>query len=156
MVRPDRVVALFFLAISLGYGYMSWTFELLPFERFIAFRPDTMPLGLAGFGIFFSLAVIVSPGGDDSGLAKDGEGWRTYDWISFFKIITLLICYALTLRPLGYILSTTLFLFLGCFILGERRYIVLIPVAVTGTLFIWFLVDNVLGIFLKPLPAFWG
>ena len=156
MARPDRLVALFLLCFSAGYGYLTITYSLLPFERFIAFRPDTMPTGLAALGIFFSLAVIASPGGNDTGISKDAEGWHGFEWKLFFLMLVLLIAYTVTLRPFGYLFSTVMFLVLGGYLLGERKYIVLISVSVIGTAFTWFLVDTVLGIYLKPLPAFMG
>ena len=62
--------------------------------------------------------------------------------------------YAFALRPVGFIASTILFLTLAAAILGERRLIVLVPVAVVAAVGVWYLVQEVLGIFLRPLPAF--
>jgi putative tricarboxylic transport membrane protein len=39
-------------------------------------------------------------------------------------------------------------------ILGERKLYILIPVAAIATGSIWYLVQEVLGIFLRPLPSF--
>ena len=39
-------------------------------------------------------------------------------------------------------------------ILGERRYALLVPVAVLAAFLIWYLVQEVLGIFLRPWPWF--
>jgi putative tricarboxylic transport membrane protein len=50
--------------------------------------------------------------------------------------------------------STVLFLAGGSFILGERRYLIMIPIAVTGAFGIWYLVQEMLGIFLRPWPWF--
>ena len=65
-----------------------------------------------------------------------------------------MVLYALALRPIGFITATILFL-AGCsFVLGERRYLVMIPIAVTGAFVIWYLVQELLGIFLRPWPGF--
>ncbi len=53
-------------------------------------------------------------------------------------------------------MATFLFLTLGSFILGERRFVLMIIVAGLAAGSIWYLVDNVLGIFLSPLPSFLG
>lgn len=152
-MRPDRIVALFILAFSVGYGYLAWTWPMLPFERFLAFRPDTMPLGLAVIGIVFSLGVLVAPGGHASGLTGDADGWRHFDWWRFFGIVGVMVLYALLLRPLGYVVSTTAFILAGAVILGERRLVVLAPVALIAAFGTWWLVDSALGIFLKPWPG---
>ena len=41
-------------------------------------------------------------------------------------------------------------------VLGERRFHILIPVALIAAGFIWWLVQEVLGIFLRPWPFFMG
>ena len=62
--------------------------------------------------------------------------------------------YAMALRPIGFIVATALFLSGGSFILGERRYLIMIPIALTGAFAIWYLVQEMLGIFLRPWPWF--
>jgi putative tricarboxylic transport membrane protein len=69
-------------------------------------------------------------------------------------LLGLMVAYALTLRPLGFLLSTFAFLTLGAALLGERRFTVLLPVAALATGSVWYLVQEVLGIFLSPLPRF--
>ena len=68
-------------------------------------------------------------------------------------LLVLMVAYALTLRPLGFVGSTVAFLVLGAVILGERRLHILIPVAVIAAGSIWYLVQEVLGIFLRPWPG---
>lgn len=156
MGRPDRIVALLILAFSLGYAVLAINYKLLPFEEHLDFRPNTMPIGLAVLGVLFSLAVIVAPGGDPSGLSSEADGWRGFDWLRTLGIVTLMIAYALLLRPAGYVVATTAFLTLGGVLLGERRLWVLVPVTLTGALGTWYLIDNVLGIYMKPWPALGG
>ena len=67
-----------------------------------------------------------------------------------------MVLYALCLRLLGFVLSTSAFLILGSVILGERKWHVLVPVALVATLAVWYLVQEVLGIFLSPLPSAFG
>ena len=65
-----------------------------------------------------------------------------------------MVAYALLLRPIGFLTATTLFLAGGSMILGERKFTLLIPVAVITAVMIWYLVQEVLGIFLRPWPWF--
>jgi putative tricarboxylic transport membrane protein len=67
-----------------------------------------------------------------------------------------MVAYALLLRPLGFLGSTVGFLVIGSMILGERRLHILIPVALIASGGIWYLVQEVLGIFLRPWPFFLG
>ena len=71
-------------------------------------------------------------------------------------LLALMVIYALCLRPLGFLFSTSAFLIIGSFILGERKWHVMVPVAFVATGSVWYLVQEVLGIFLRPLPMFMG
>ena len=42
----------------------------------------------------------------------------------------------------------------GSAILGERRWVMMGVIGVIAAGFVWYLVDEVLGIFMRPLPWF--
>ena len=88
--------------------------------------------------------------GDDMDITK----WRQYKLFDAAMLIAGMIIYALTLRSLGFLTSTFLFLSLGGVLLGERRYILLVVVSAAASYGIWYLVDSVLGIYMTPYPAF--
>ena len=58
------------------------------------------------------------------------------------------------MRPLGFILSTSLFLMLGYALLGERNPLRLILAAVPLVVGFWFLMTQGLDVFIEPFPAF--
>lgn len=155
----DRWIAIFFLLFSIVYGYAAWNYKLLPFERNMVFLPNTLPIGLAAIGILLSLILIFKPGSseedEDSGAVSLSE-FRQYKIGQATALVAAMIVYALALRPIGFIAATSLFLCAGGFILGERKLHIMIPVALTGTLLIWYLVQELLGVFLRPLPLFLG
>jgi len=154
MARIDRYIAVALLAFSIGYGYLAWTHPLLPFEARMPFKPNTMPLGLAGLGIVFSSLLLLLPSNDT--LEKDAEGWRGFAWKNTALLIGLAIGYALLLRPIGFIASTTLFIVLSSRVLGETNVIRSISAGLISSGIIWYLVDDVLGIYLVALPAMVG
>ena len=71
-------------------------------------------------------------------------------------MLALMVTYALVLRPLGFLISTFSFLVLGSAFLGERKWFVMVLVGAIATLVVWYLVQVVLGIYLRPLPGFLG
>ncbi len=155
----DKWIAVVFLVIALVYGYTAFTYPLLPFELYMVFLPNTMPMVLSGLGILFSLIIILT-----SRKAADGGG-ESLDGIDIsllrngkvsqaLGLIVAMVLYALALRPVGFIASTTLFLFATGWILGERKLHVMILSALVGAGVIWWLVQEALGIFLRPLPWF--
>lgn len=151
MIRIDRYIALCLLAFSIGYGYLAWMHPLLPFEVRMPFKPNTMPLGLAAIGIVLSSLLLLLPSPNE-GLEKDAEGWRGFAWGQALILVGMMLLYALTLRPLGFIVSTALFLIAASRLLGETRWFRSIATSVISALVIWYLVDVVLGIYLLPLP----
>jgi len=155
----DKSIAVLFLVIAIIYGYASYTYPLLPFERNMVFLPNTMPMVLSGLGILFSLIIILTSGKPED---ADGEALGDFD-ISRLRdyktgqalgLIAAMVVYALALRPIGFIVATTLFLFGTGWILGERKLTAMILSALAGAGCIWYLVQEVLGIFLRPLPWF--
>jgi len=155
----DKWIAVVFIVISVVYGYSAFTYPLLPFERNMSFLPNTMPMVLSVLGIFFALIIILTPkpkADPDGEALGDISVSRLHEYKvgQALALISAMILYALTLRPVGFIGATTLFLVGTGWILGERKLHIMIPVALVGTGLIWFLVEQALGIFLRPLPWF--
>jgi putative tricarboxylic transport membrane protein len=153
----DRWVAILFLVIALVYGYAAYNYPLLPFERNMVFLPNTLPMALSALAVIVALIIVVSPRA-----AKDADELGDVDLgqIREFKIaqtlglVGAMVLYALLLRPIGFLTATTLFIAGTSCILGERKFHVLVPIAVVTAIAIWYLVQETLGIFLRPWPAF--
>ena len=152
----ERVIAGIFLVICVAYGYSAFVemeAGLLPFERHMTFLPNTLPKWLSVLGSMIALIVLLKPGSRlDTEI--DIRQLRKYKFGQALLLLALMVGYALLLRPVGFMAATTLFLSLGAMILGERRYPLLIPVALVSAFLIWYLVQEVLGIFLRPWPWF--
>ncbi|MBE9553838.1 MAG: tripartite tricarboxylate transporter TctB family protein [Proteobacteria bacterium] len=155
----DKWIAVIFLAVALVYGYSAYTYPLLPFELNMTFLPNTMPMALSGLGILLSLIIILAPRkpADVDGVALgdfDISKLREYKTGQALGLIAAMVIYALALRPIGFLVATTLFLVGTGWILGERKLLLMTVCALVGTGSIWFLVQEALGIFLRPLPWF--
>ncbi|MCY4180836.1 MAG: tripartite tricarboxylate transporter TctB family protein [Litoreibacter sp.] len=156
----DRWIALILLGVCLAYGYAAWfTMDgnLAPFMKRNPIWPSTFPKVLSVFGIVATLFILL---GFEKGTLKvadiDYRRLTEYHLGQALLLLALMVAYALCLRTLGFIPSTSAFLILGSFILGERKWLVLIPVALIATVFVWYLVQEVLGIYMRPLPGFFG
>jgi len=158
----DRWIALIILLICLTYGYTAFfTMDdaLAPFMKKNPVWPSTFPKVLSVLAIIASLSILLGFE-KSSGLIKPGE--INYKRLQDYKIgqaaalLGLMVAYALLLRPAGFLFSTTGFLVLGAVLLGERKLTVLVPVALIATGTVWYLVQEVLGIFLRPWPFFLG
>lgn len=147
-LSKDRIGGVLLLIFCIAYGLLSQRITLLPFQENVAFHARTMPEVLAVLGIGLSLLVIVFPGSDET------PKLRGFNWTNCLFFLALMSLYGLTIRPLGFILSTSLFLMIGFAILGERRPLTLVLVAVPLVVAFWVLMTQGLDVFIEPLPAF--
>ncbi|EDQ32899.1 hypothetical protein HPDFL43_08119 [Hoeflea phototrophica DFL-43] len=157
----DRWIALAFVALCCVYGYAAFFTMDDQLPRILQRNPvwpSTFPKMLTFLGLVVGLIVLFTPKPNAEGKpAKDGAIDLTrlgdYHIGQAIGLLVLMVAYALTLRPLGFLGSTVGFLVLGAALLGERRFHILIPVALIATGSIWYLVQEVLGIFLRPWPG---
>jgi len=158
----DRWIALVLLGICLIYGYTAFfTMDdnLAPFMRRNPIWPSTFPKVLAVLGAIAAFVILIGLEGPQK---PPKEGDIDYRRLGDYKIgqaaalLGLMVAYALLLRPAGFILSTTGFLILGSVILGERKWLTMIGVSGAAAGFVWYLVQEVLGIFMRPWPVFMG
>jgi len=158
----DRWIALIFIAFCCIYGYAAFfTMDQLlpPFMQRNPVWPSTFPKVLAVLGIIIGLIVLFGlekPSGEDEPSAVDINYRRLHEYNlgQALMLLVLMVAYALALRPAGFLLATTVFLAGGSAILGERRWITMILIAAIASGAVWYLVQEVLGIFLRPLPIF--
>ncbi len=156
----ERAIAGLFIIICLAYGqtaFVTMEAELLPFEKNMSFLPNTLPKWLSVLGVITGFFVLIRPGSGLRTMDSDEIDARTlhqYQLAPAILLLVLMIAYALLLRPIGFLASTFLFLLAGAVILGERRFLLLVSVSAFASVSIWYLVQEVLGIFLRPLPWF--
>lgn len=156
----DRWIALVLLGICLAYGYTAWFMmdgSLAPFMKRNPIWPSTFPKLLSILGIIASFVILMGfeksePKEADIDYRRLGE----YHLGQALLLLGLMVAYALCLRPMGFLLSTSAFLILGSFILSERKWLVMLPVAIIATFAVWYLVQEVLGIYMRPLPGIFG
>ncbi|SIT77962.1 putative tricarboxylic transport membrane protein [Yoonia rosea] len=161
----DRWIALIFVLFCCVYGYAAFfTMDQLlpPFMQRNPVWPSTFPKVLAVLGIIVGLVVLLGLEKTDDSDAGPSATEINYRRLHEYKLgqalmlLALMVLYALMLRPAGFLISTTVFLTAGSAILGERKFHIMIPVAVFATGSVWYLVQEVLGIFLRPFPFFMG
>lgn len=148
MLSKDRIGALLLLAFSSAYWYYTYQIRMLPFQRDQAFNAQTMPEALAVMGVVLSLALIIFPSD------RSQPDLKGYQWLTGFTMLVLMFLYGITLRPLGFISSTSLFLMGGYLALGERNVLKLVLASVPISVGFWALMSYGLDIYVEPLPSF--
>ena len=156
----DRWIALILLGICLAYGYAAYfTMDggMAPFMKRNPIWPSTFPKVLSVLGIIASVVILL---GFEKSTPKEAEiDYRRlgdYHLGQVLMLLGLMVAYTICLRPLGFLFSTTAFLFLGSMILGERKWVLMAVISMIAAGFVWYLVSQVLGIYMRPLPGFIG
>lgn len=160
----DRWIALIFVVFCSVYGYAAFfTMDQLlpPFMQRNPVWPSTFPKVLAVLGCLVGLVVLLGLERSDETSAPsatdiDYRNLGDYKVGQAALLLALMVGYALLLRPAGFLLATSGFLIAGSAVLGERKFHVMVPVAAAASLGVWYLVQEVLGIFLRPFPFFMG
>tara|TARA_B100001027_G_scaffold145566_1_gene101704 strand:- start:6850 stop:7350 length:501 start_codon:yes stop_codon:yes gene_type:complete len=158
MLNLEKFLALIILIICILYAYTSFITmqaNLLPFEKNMTVLPNSLPKVISIFGIIISTFLILKK--EEHNSEENISSINLKNVFNFYygkalSIILLMIIYTLCLRPVGFILSSVLFLFLASFILGERSFIKLTIICLLGTSIIWLLLEKVLGIYMRPFP----
>jgi len=149
------------LIIALGYGYLAQQIPLDFWSEEEAINARSLPYLLALTGSCLSFALVILsflprrniqleqdlPGQDQSTTAP------THDWRSLALILGLMVLFAISIELLGFLLSSSLFLVFGFYILGSRSPRSIFLTAIPLVLVIWLLLDT-MGIYLAEGSLF--
>ena len=158
-MKLEKYIALILCLIFILYGYEAFFTmdELLPpILKRNPVWPSTFPKILATFGFFISILILLNIEKNKVNTSENLD-YKKVTNHSYFKVILLIlgmVLYALNLRYLGFILSSFLFLSFSSFLLGERNFVKCLIVILISTISIWYLVNEVLGIYMNPYPLF--
>lgn len=146
-ISRTRIGGLFFLLLSVAYGYSATSITMFPGEEMEPFTARTLPYFLATLGGALSLYLLLF-GRDGQRVDKGAD--TDLDWQLAASLLLLMIAYGLALEWLGFLVATTLFLVVGFWLLGERRVTILFSVAIPFTAGFWLLLTRALDIYLAP------
>ena len=147
-LSKDRIGGILMLLFCLAYAWQSQNIRLLPFQLNSAFHARTMPEVLSVLGIGLSLLIIFFPGN------KERLDISALNWPLGLAFLVLMSIYGLSVRPIGFLISTSLFLMAGFAMLGERNLLKLVAVSVPLVVVFWVLMNYGLGVFVEPWPFF--
>ncbi|MEJ2766260.1 tripartite tricarboxylate transporter TctB family protein [Photobacterium sp. MCCC 1A19761] len=149
-VTKDHIGGLVFLCFSVAYGYYANQIVLFPGDEYEPFHARTLPTALAGLGILFSVCQLVTA----SRASHDRLSLSGYDFILVGKLLLLMVVFALSLEWVGFLIATALFLCGGYWLLGERRPKILLLASVPFAVGFWFVLTQLLDIYLAPGRVF--
>ncbi len=154
-MTKDRISALFFLALCIAYWFLATDVAVMPFAKNDPVTPQTIPRALAVVGGIIAFLMIVLPSKGERPESGPFDGWGLYAWGRVIALGSVMLAYGFLLTHIGFIASTSLFLIAGYFILGERRWTILLVASVPLVIVFWAILTQLLGLYLAP-GTFWG
>ena len=153
-MTEDKVGALVILVLSMVYGVMALNIPEAPGGEDSGVTPSSLPIALSATGIVASLLILILPVtrriDRDETESFFMAAFKGLDWKCAAFLFLLMAAYGLTLKPLGFLISTILFLFGGFWTMGEQRIKLMLLVAIGVTLGFWFILTQLLRIYLEP------
>ena len=148
LLTKDRIGGLLMLVFCIVYWGQIGNIRLLPFQAGQAFTPRTIPEVLSILGIGLSVLIIVFPSN------QERFDLKAINWPLGLSFLALMSVYGLSVRPMGFLLATSVFLMAGFAMLGERNIVKLVLVSIPLVVAFWALMNYGLSVFVEPLPFF--
>lgn len=146
----DRYASIIFIALGISLYFYSQTLTTFSTGGYIG--PKELPMFLAVALIITSVINLVAAIRFKSAVKKENK--TGFEYKKFLIILGLLLLYVLLLEPIGYVVTTFLFLMIGFQIMEKGRYLksALIAAAFAGGIY-YLYVEVALGV-LPGLPFF--
>ena len=149
-MTKNRIGSIFFLAFSSFYFFNVSSIKKLPGSQFEVMTASTFPYYIGIGGIIISLMIL-----GFTFIKKDNDFLtmkylKTLDFKTTIYFIAAMIFYGFTIRTLGFIISTIIFLFIGFILLKERNIKRILLISCGVSIGFYLLLNNVLGVYIDP------
>lgn len=151
----EKVGALVILLFSIAYGVLSMKISLTFLSQQEFFTARTMPYALSVIGIILAFLILIMPTVDEKGRQSLSEATHGMDWKKAIFLVAGMVIYGLTMKWLGFIIASILFLLMGFYILGERRIKSMLLAAIPLVVVLWFVMSSLLGVYIAPGEIFY-
>ena len=142
-ISTVKIISLLFFIFSAFYLYTAYQIRVFSFDENAAFNAKTFPIYLGYFGMFIAALKIVLPE-----KASEEVDQKYLNYKKTLVLVLIMVIYGLTIRPVGFFLSTSLFLISSYYFLGERRWLRMFMLSFPFVAIFMFLVHGLLDIYL--------
>lgn len=149
-MTKNSIGAIFFLVFSCFYFYNVFNIKKMPGSQFEVMTASTFPFYIGVAGIVISTLILIL-----SIVKKDEDilslsYLKTLDFKTTALFIVAMIFYGFTIRTLGFIIATIIFLGLGFLILKERNLKRIFLISVGVSVGFYLILNNLLGVYIDP------
>ena len=142
-ISTVKIISLLFFIFSAFYLYTAYQIRVFSFDENAAFNAKTFPIYLGYFGMFIAALKIVLPE-----KASEEVDQKFLNYKKTLVLVLIMVIYGLVIRPVGFFLSTSLFLLSSYYFLGERRWLRMFMLSFPFVAIFMFLVHGLLDIYL--------
>ena len=143
-ISSVKIISLLFFILSAFYLYTAYQIQVFSFDENAAFNAKTFPIYLGYTGMFLAGLKIILPE-----RLKAEVDHKVLDYKKVIFLIIIMIFYGLTILRAGFFLSTSIFLLLSYYFLGERRWKLMIIFSFPFVGLFMFLLHGLLNIYLR-------
>ena len=143
-INITKVISLLFFIFSAFYLYTAYNIQVFSFDENAPFNARTFPIYLGYAGLFFSALKIILP--DRMNIKVD---YKNLEFKKTALLVLIAIIYGATILKVGYFLTTSLFLALSYYALGERRWLLIFTLSFPFVGAFMYLLHGVLDIYLR-------
>jgi len=142
-ISTVKIISLLFFIFSAFYLYTAYQIRVFSFDENAAFNAKTFPIYLGYFGMFIAALKIVLPE-----KVSEEVDQKFLNYKKTLVLVLIMVAYGLIIRPVGFFLSTSLFLISSYYFLGERRWLRMFMLSFPFVAIFMFLVHGLLDIYL--------
>ena len=143
-ISTDKIISLLFFILSAFYLYQTYQIRVFSFDENAPFNAKTFPIYLGYAGMFLAGLKIILPE-----RLKEEVDHKVLDYKKVIFLIIIMIFYGLTILRVGFFVSTSIFLLLSYYFLGERRWKFMIIFSFPFVAIFMFLLHGLLNIYLR-------
>lgn len=142
-ISTVKIISLLFFIFSAFYLYTAYQIRVFSFDENAVFNAKTFPIYLGYFGMFIAGLKIALPEKTSEEVDQQFLNYK-----KTLVLILIMVIYGLTIRSVGFFLSTSLFLISSYYFLGERRWLRMFMLSFPFVAIFMFLIHGLLDIYL--------
>ena len=143
-ISSVKIISLLFFVLSAFYLYTAYQIQVFSFDENAPFNAKTFPIYLGYAGMFLAGLKIILPE-----RLKEEVDHKVLDYKKVIFLVIIMVFYGLTILRVGFFVSTSIFLLLSYYFLGERRWKFMIIFSFPFVAIFMFLLHGLLNIYLR-------
>ena len=143
-ISSVKIISLLFFVLSAFYLYTAYQIQVFSFDENAPFNAKTFPIYLGYAGMFLAGLKIILPE-----RLKEEVDHKVLDYKKVIFLVIIMIFSGLTILRVGFFVSTSIFLLLSYYFLGERRWKFMIIFSFPFVAIFMFLLHGLLNIYLR-------